>query len=219
MADFIGEDETETFEGWLKYQAVDASLLAPDELAMWRGMYDEIRPSTPVGLIKFKPLVPNEYRYAIALRDGPDLWLTTWVLRSPKGDVYVFMPRSDTAWDAHTSYHRDGTMHSKSFGQAFFRKQRQPLTAAFKGTEHLGMHAGHAPKRLGAICDPAAFTDVVEFPSGVLGPLHGAVVVDLIEPGCEPMTLLQDHVIRKDFDHAFPTLVIRICPTPLPQQA
>jgi hypothetical protein len=214
MTDFISEDEIETFEGWLKYQAVDASTLEPDQLEMWRSMHDEFKPSTPVGLMKFKPLVPDEYRYAIALRDGRDLWLTMWVRRSPRGDVYVFMPRSETAWDAHTSYHRDGTLHSKSFGRALSRKQLQPLTAAFKGTVHLGMHAGHGPKRLGAICDPAAFTDVVEFLPGVLGPRHGAVAVDLIEPGCEPMTLFHDHVIRKDFEDEFPSLVIRICPTP-----
>ncbi len=29
----------------------------------------------------------REYRYAAAVREGADLWLTTWVRRAPKGDV------------------------------------------------------------------------------------------------------------------------------------
>ena len=39
MGDFISEDNLLTFEGFLKYQAVDPAMLTPDELAMWRGYY------------------------------------------------------------------------------------------------------------------------------------------------------------------------------------
>ena len=214
MPDFTSEDDIKTFEGWLKYQGIDESTLTLDELEMWRSTFDECSPSSSVGLMKLKPLAPGEYRYAVAVRDGSDLWLTSWIRRAPTGDVYVLIPRSDGGWDPHASYHRDGRTHSKSFGKTFSRVRKlQPLDDAFHGTEHLGMFAGHAPKTVGAICDPAAFSCVVEVPPDVLGPRDGAVVVDLIQPGCEPMTLPLGHIIRQDFNDAFPSLVIRICDT------
>ena len=70
-----------TFEGFLKYQAVDPAMLTSDELAMWRSMFDDSRQraetSPKVGLMKLQP-VPGEQKYAVALRDGSYLWLTLW---------------------------------------------------------------------------------------------------------------------------------------------
>ena len=88
-------------------------------------------------------------------------------------------------WDVHTSYHLDGTMHMKSFGHKRASKKLQRLTGAFKGTEHLGSQMGHGPKGVGAICDPADFSGLVEVVPGILGPRDGSVVVDLVEPNCE----------------------------------
>jgi hypothetical protein len=89
---FISEDDLDTFEGWLRYQAVDAETATPEELAMWRGLFDEVKErssATPkVGLMKLRP-VPGEHRYAVALRDGSHLWLTLWVRRSRKGEFFV----------------------------------------------------------------------------------------------------------------------------------
>ncbi|SRR6266702_4356386 len=211
MPDFTSEDDLGTFEGWLKYQLGD-TVLTSDELETWRGIYEECQPASPVGLIDFKPLRSDEYRYAVALRDGDDLWLTLWIKRDPKGDVYVLVPRTDGGWDAHTSYHRSGSFHVKSFGKKFATKQLQPITTAFLGTEHLGMFAGHSPKKLGAVCDPAVFSGIVEFAPGVLGPRDGVVVVDLIQqPSIEPITLPGHRVVKRhDFNDAFPSLVIRI---------
>jgi hypothetical protein len=88
MQEFISEDDLKTFEGWLRYQAVDAATATPDELAMWRGLFDEGSErslGTPkVGLMKLQPK-PGEHRYAVAVREGSDLWLTLWVKRSWKG--------------------------------------------------------------------------------------------------------------------------------------
>jgi hypothetical protein len=165
VQDFIGEDDLATFETWLRYQAVDAATATPDEL---RSL------ATPkVGLMKLLP-VPGEHRYAVAVRDGTDLWLTLWVRRSRKGEFFVMIPRSDGDWDPHTSYHRDGTFHPKSFGAKVIPPQkRQPLTGTFRGTGHLGAYHGHSPKGVGAICDPTAFSGVVEVAPGVLGPRDG----------------------------------------------
>jgi hypothetical protein len=174
MREFISEDDLSRFEGWLKSQAIDAATAKPEELENWRSLFDEVRESATaipkVGLMKLRPLVPDEHRYAVAVREGSDLWLTLWVRRSPKGEFFVFMPRGDRG------YHRDGTLHQKSFDHKFGSQKRQCLTGEFRGTEHLGAYMGHGPKSVGAICDPTAFSGVVEVAPSVLGPRDGQVV-------------------------------------------
>jgi ribosomal protein L30 len=151
--EFISEDDLNTFEGFLRYQGVDASASTPAELAMWRGYFDEAMASKltgpKVGLMKLPQPIPNgEYRYAVAFREGSDLWLTLWVKRSPKGEFFVMMPRGNRAWDVHNSYHLNGTKHMKSHGRKVLSIMKgQPLTDAFRGTEHLGAFGGHGPKK------------------------------------------------------------------------
>jgi len=213
--EFISEDDLNTFEGFLRYQAVDAVASTPDELAMWRGVFDEAMASKmanpKVGLMKLpQPIPDGEHRYAVAFREGSDLWLTLWVKRSPKGEFFVMMPRSNRAWDVHNSYHLDGTKHMKSHGRKVLSiKRGQPLTDAFRGTEHLGAFGGHGPKSVGAVCDPKAFSMVMEVPPGVLGPRDGMVIVDLVEPHCDPISW--PNVVRQEiFRDIVPWVVIRI---------
>lgn len=63
MRDFISEDDLETFEGWLRYQAVDLTTATVDERAFWRTAFDDARErasATPkVGLMKLR-MVPDE---------------------------------------------------------------------------------------------------------------------------------------------------------------
>src|SRR5437870_12155797 len=109
MQEFISEDDLSTFEEWLKSQAIDAATATPEELENWRSIFDEVRETAvipKVGLMKLLPLVPDEHRYAVAVREGSDLWLTLWVRRSPKPEFFVFMPRGDRGWAPHASYHR-----------------------------------------------------------------------------------------------------------------
>jgi hypothetical protein len=211
--ELISEDDLDTFEGWLKYQNFGS--VGGDELSALRDLYAEIKAAsaaTPkIGLMKLRPQ-PGEHRYAVALRDGANLWLTLWVRRSPKGDVYVFQPRADGRWNPHASYHRDGTLHSKSYDRKFFVRQRQPLNSSFHGTEHIGIFAGHG-KGAGAICDPKDFSAVIEIEPGILGPIHGTVAVDLVEPSCEPIDLMMSNhkeVARQEFRDVVPYLVIRV---------
>ena len=53
--DFISEDDLDTFEGWLRYQAVDPN--TPD-LSQWRSTYDEaVKNRSPaVGLNEGSPV-------------------------------------------------------------------------------------------------------------------------------------------------------------------
>lgn len=222
MDEFISEDDLQTFEGWLKYQAVDVATTSPEDLNKWARYYEEARERSAacpkVGLLKLKP-VRGEHRYAVAVQDGPDLWLTLWVKRSPKGEFFVMVPRSDwpgcwpddQGWDLHTSYHLDGTLHIKSYGHKVIERKNQPLTGPFRGREDLGSYTGHGPKGVGTICDPTAFSGVVMVVPGVLGPHHGVVKVDLVEPGHEPMECPEIHTVtRKDFCDIVPRVVIRV---------
>jgi hypothetical protein len=80
----------------------------------------------------------------------------------------------------------------------------------FRGTENVGAYIGHGPKTVGALCDPVSFSGVLEIPTGVLGPRDGQVVVDLVEPGHEPLSWPFTEVARKTFKDALPWLVIRV---------
>jgi hypothetical protein len=214
LQEFISEDDLETFAGWLRYQAVDPATATSEELAMLRGLFDEGRKLTAgapkVGLMKLRPL-PGEHRFAVAVRDGSDLWLALWVRRSRKGEFFVIVPRNDRESDIHSSYHLDGTFHMKSYGRPVAQRKKQPLTGPFRGTEHLGAQMGYAPKGVGAICDPAAFSGVMEVPPGLLGPRDGQIVVDLVEPDCEPISWPFRRRFRQEvFRDVVPWVVIRV---------
>jgi hypothetical protein len=213
VQEFVSEEDLKTFEGWLRYQAVDAATTAPEELKKWQCLFEEARERAAtcpkVGLMKLQP-VPGEQRYAVAIEDSSDLWLTLWVKRSRKGEFFVMLPRGDRDWDPHWSYHLDGTLHIKSYGDTVLERKNQPLTGTFRGSEDLGFHAGHGPKGAGAICDPTAFSGVVKVAPGVLGPRHGVVKVDLVEPRHEPMAFPGNIVAEQIFRDIVPWLVIRV---------
>ena len=189
MREFITEDDLTTFDGWMRYQGfADVSGLTSEEFAMWRGLFDESQErsqATPkVGLMKLRR-IPGEQKYAVAIRDVSDLWLTMWVRCSRKGEIFIMYPRGDRDWDAHASYHLDGTFHQKSFGATLGSSQnRRPLTATFRGSEHLGIYGGHG-KSGGAVCDRNAFDGALIVELGVFGPRDGSVGVDLVEPAYE----------------------------------
>jgi hypothetical protein len=212
VVEFISEDDLTTFDGWLRYQSVNAALATAEELETWRAIFDDVRArsAAKVGLMKLQP-VPGEHRYAVAVLEGSDRWLTLWVRRSRKGEFFIMTPRADRDWDPHTSYHLDGTFHIKSYGRKVFRPtKRQPLTGSFKGAESLGWFGGHGPKGVGAICDPTSFSGVVDVQPGVLGPRNGVVAVDLVEPGCDPTAFSGKIVHRSVFRDTVPWVVITI---------
>jgi hypothetical protein len=171
----------------MRFQGIDIATLKPDELRMWESYFAEAversKTGPKVGLMKIQQ-VAGEEKYGVALRDSADLWLTLWVRCSCKGEIFIMYPRGDRTADAYASYHLDGTLHQKSCGLKGLVLKRQPITAAFKGSEHLGTYGGHGTST-GAVCDPKAFNGVVIVEPGILGPLHGLVGIDLIEPGYE----------------------------------
>ena len=187
MDDFISEDDPRVFGGWANYRGLDPAARTPEELKMWQGYFDEAmrchKNSPKVGLMRLQP-VPGEQKYAVAIRDGSDLWLTMWVRCSRKGEIFIMYPRGDRDWGSHASYHVDGTLHHKSFGFKRVSQKLQRLDGIFTGSEHLGLYQGHG-KSSGAVCDPNAFNGVVMVEPRILGPRNGSVGFDLVEPGYE----------------------------------
>ena len=208
------ENDLSTFEGWLAYQAIDSGALSEGEIALWREAFREMTQrldsTPPVGRMTLRD-APHEHRYAVAIEDDGALWVTLWIRRSAKGEVFVFQPRQERAWNPHTSYHRDGTLHSKSYDQKMLPPRKRQAVDGFRGVEHLGMFFGHGHRRVGALCIPSDFSAVVIAPKGLLGPRDGGVAVDLVEPGVAPVDLAPRQVVQQEtFTDRSPWLVVRL---------
>lgn len=211
--EYVSEDDLSTYEGWLKYQAINLSALTEEEATGVREMFDDAvkrrKTARKVGRMKLN-VQPGESKYAVAIRDGEDLWLALWVRRSPKPEFFVFQPCGDRDWNPHNSLHTDGTFHVKSHDRAMLRYQRQ-RPDSIKESEHLGGYMGYGPKVAGAVCDPADFTAVFEAPPGILGPRNGTVTVDFLEhPDAQALSHPGEEVGRHLFDDAVPHVLIRV---------
>jgi len=159
--------------------------------------------------------VPGEHRYAVAVEEGSDLWLTLWVKRSAKGEFFLMLPRKPfrprrvKQWNPHTGYHVDGTVHMKSYDEKMVTNQCQPLTA-FRGTEDLGYYAGHDPKSVGEVCHPTDFNGLVRVPPGILMPDNGGIKVDLVAPGRTPLFDWIEVVSQQIFRDVVPGVAITV---------
>jgi hypothetical protein len=155
----------------MPYQGAKPS--TPEEMEQWRQAFEEARvraaAAPKVGLMKLEK-APGK-KYAVAVREASDLWLT--LCRPPSGKIFVMVPRGKGRWNPHASYHLDGRFHHKSYDRKMIVRSEQPLTGDFRGVVPLGVYAGHAPVALGAVCDTTAFAGIVEVPTGLLGPRHG----------------------------------------------
>ncbi len=214
VLDYIGEDDLDTYEGWLKFQGLDLSTLTEEEAAGLRELFETAvkarATACKVGRMKLKR--PGQSTYAIAIRDGGDLWLALWIKRSMKPEYFIFHPTADGNWNPHSSLHKDGTFHLKSHDIVTIPPRHKQPPGSIKGSEDLGAYGGFAPKAVGAVCEPADFTGVFEAPPGILGPRNGMVTVDLIEPGsgAEPLSHPAEEVARHLFSDAAPHVLVRI---------
>ena len=123
MSDFTSEDDRNAFDSYLRLQGIDPKSATPEVLEQFRAAFEEAKArraaTPPMGEI-FKPkntgAKRGEFKIAVAVRDGAELWLTMTVRRDHKGDVYVIYPRQEG--NPHASYHQKGTFHHKSDNHA-----------------------------------------------------------------------------------------------------
>src|SRR2546427_264868 len=125
-----------SFDEWLKRQQLpDAASIPPEQLTLLRSSYEESA-VTAASIIRWTPRArssPADDLYAVAVRDGTDLWLLTWVRRSKKNEFFMMLPRPDRSIDAHTSLHAGGLFHLKGHGFTDLERQRQKPDANLKG--------------------------------------------------------------------------------------
>ena len=158
-------------------------------------------------------------KYAVAVRDGADLWVFLSVERQPKGDVYIFWPSPNTP---HASYHRSGRAHMKSGDKTpdmstFIVRHRQPPTATFSGTEQIfttPIWLGGA-RAMQHACRVASYRGgVCEIPAAEISPTQvncqTAVAVDLVAPGAPPSVPATTGIRRCVFTNTEPHLSVTL---------
>ena len=166
---------------------------------------------------------PKDRKFAVAVRDGSDLFLWLRLRRNWKGEIfYVWATKSkdfprEIKWNPHGSKHKNGVTHHKiTFDKKFGERRLQKPDANFKGTETLFWRgtAAHEPRRLGIICNPTEYDDVMVLSRSDLDDAQYTthVSADLTERGglfnIPGATILAQH----RFDDAIPEILVTLEP-------
>ena len=156
---------------------------------------------------------PQSCMYAVAVRDGLELFLVCRIRRTVTGDVYVLPPRPDPHWNPHVTYHAPGHAHPDDPPSHVSHWQR-PGTP-FQGTRPMSILsiAAGEPRLTNAPCTVDDYADVFEISVSDLRPETGRTMlsVDLTAPGGQPSTVPGARVLRQAvFRDATPCIVITV---------
>jgi hypothetical protein len=175
--------------------------------------------SASIGVKRIGALM-MERMFAVAIRDGQDLFLWIRIRRARLGDIYYMFPtgRSEPEWqkwNPHGSHHKDGRRHHKSFDRKIMPEQRQKPDSDFRGSENLIIRpiTFHEPRAFGVICDPAEFSEVMEVPASILSTktFETHIAIDLTEPGGPPILMVAGEVVaRRAFSDAPPWIWVSV---------
>lgn len=166
----------------------------------------------------------RERMYAIAARDGEDLFLVARVHRDRGGEVFVGIPRKGVPrWDPHSSYHADGKYFVKTHNLAHLVQRLQRPDANFKGTFNMSTIpiAANEPRETNSPCRVSTFDEVFEIPISELSPEEHRTMlsVDLIEPGEKPIKepgkkpVMTKILRQKTFQDAIPWICVTLYDT------
>jgi hypothetical protein len=167
--------------------------------------------------------VYSDRMFAVAVRDGDELFLWIRLRRAAGTDIYYVVPtgredeRDWKKWNPHGSWHRDGRVHHKSFDKKMLPvEERQKPDARFEGTYNLitrGL-ASDEPRAFGVLCDPTKFSEIMEIPVEILSPKHYETYtsVDVSEPGLQPMLMGggEEIPLQRVFDDAIPHITVTV---------
>lgn len=161
----------------------------------------------------------NANTHAIAVRDvDSGLRLFLRISRAPSGIYVVFAAGQlrqgvgGKAYNPHSSWHRDGRVHVKSYNRPWNRQQRQPLDSFEDAEQFVATSLDQAAAGL-PTCEPGQFESVIEVPVKLLcgNPGHRLVHVDLVGPGAEPPPLgFSARLLRRWPLPGAPTIVISL---------
>ena len=161
---------------------------------------------------------PQSRMYAVAVRDGPELFLVCRIRRTVTGDVYVLPPRPDPAWHLHVTYHACSharanpdtpPYHVSHWHRSGTHSQGvRPMSAM--GMTASGPRLTHAP------CQVEDYADVFEIAVSDLRPDPGGTMlsVDLTAPSGQPSLAPGARVLRQAiFRDATPWIMITLIDT------
>jgi len=164
--------------------------------------------------------VTTDRMFAVAIRDGKDLFLWLRIRRAKLGDIYYAIPTGRPEgewkrWNPHGSHHKDGRSHHKSFNEKIIAERRQKPDSDFRGTEHLITRpiASDEPRAFGESCDPAKFSDLMELPISMISSkkYETNIAVDLTEPHGEPIITPGGKIIaQKSFTDSIPWILVTV---------
>lgn len=128
--------------------------------------------------------------HALATRHpNGELRLFLRVVRAPSGVYVVFAAgQHRPGHDPHSSWHRDGRVHQKSYARTWIRRQRQPLDS-FGGAEpFIATSVDQMPAAGLPECVPTQFATVMDVSLGVIDVTPGRqqVHIDLVAAGAAP---------------------------------
>ena len=156
--------------------------------------------------------------YAVAVRDGHELFLFCRIRRTVTGDVYVLPPRPDPDWIHHVSYHASGQHHVKSYGHPYHVSHWQKPDANFLGTHHMSTMgiASSEPRITNAPCKVEDYAEVFEISiSDLRSDLYRTMLsVDLTESSGQPIITPGARILRQViFQDAVPWIIVTLFDT------
>jgi hypothetical protein len=165
-----------------------------------------------------QPLRTQSCMYAVAVRDGPELFLVCRIRRTVTGDVYVLPPRPDPHWNPHVTYHATGHAQVKHDDPPYHVSHWQRPGTHFEGTRPMstmGIAAGE-PRLTNMPCKVEDYADVFEISVSDLRPEIGRTMLalDLTGPSGQPVIPAGARVLRQAvFQDASPWIMITLVDT------
>jgi hypothetical protein len=171
-----------------------------------------------------KPHSHKERMFAIAVRDGPELFLWIRIRRSGRTDIYYMIPTGRSGpewkkWNPHGSYHGGGQVHHKSFDRKMVQAQRQQPNAGFKGQEHLVVRpiSSDEPRAFGVVCNPAEFDEIMELSVSIISSdkYRTSISIDLTDANTRPNPpVLGPLIAQHAFKDAVPWIWVSVAEAP-----
>ena len=156
--------------------------------------------------------------YAVAVRDGHELFLFCRIRRTVTGDVYVIPPRPDPDWNPHVSYHASSHYHVRNDDHPYHISHWQRPDANFQRTRHMttiGIASGE-PRITNAHCRSEDYAEVFEISVSELRPemYRTMLSVDLTEPSGQPIITPGARILRQViFQDAVPWIMVTLFDT------
>jgi len=156
--------------------------------------------------------------YAVAVRDGNELFLFLTIARAPAGDVYVNILHGQNGpewkpWEPHASYHASGQHHQSSFDRKGLVFKRQRPDQNFRGAENVVTMPFPASEahRLNKPCNSADFHSVLEISTNDLAAANTDISIDVAAPNAGAIIRPGAKIIQQiEFKDAVPWILVTV---------